>query len=259
MSNYLDILVTFIRICGVLTVVPFCILASSITSQKKIINKELRPIFFYLIFDIIVLALDIVGRVIYHNNSFAYHISTFFDVTTLCWFFIIVSPTNRHTIIIYSWLIFAAVAFVDALWLDQFMTHINIISRMTGNTLLTVLALHHVWNLKPSVLPERNPKLIVCAMILIYYTCTTFMFVVQELIPPDLLAGLSARKLGAYSMLLYPLVRTIQVGLLIHLLSILQSFPSPRRALPRWLRFRVGWRPPVHPYHYRILPPHLAG
>ncbi|AHJ96531.1 hypothetical protein [Hymenobacter swuensis] len=187
------------------------------------------------------------GRVILHNNIFNYHLSTAFDVTTLCWAFGVLLPYKQRQILGWCWAIFVLIALSDALWFDPFMSSINVVSRIAGNSLLTMLAMYHVWNLQPAGPPEKNPELVLGAMVLLYYPCSTLVFIVQELLP----AGISARFPGnsatISSMLLYPPLRVLQVGLLIYLLSILPGGPAPRRALPGWLRFRFGKRPvPLH-------------
>lgn len=139
------------------------------------------------------------------------------------------------------------IAISDALWLDPFMSSINVVSRIAGNSLLTMLAMYHIWNLRPSVRPEKNPELILGAMVLLYYPCSTLVFIVQELLPADLIARFPKDSLFLNSMLLYPPLRVLQVGLLIYLISILPGGPAPRRALPGWLRFRFGRRlVPLH-------------
>ncbi|OWP63351.1 hypothetical protein CDA63_09080 [Hymenobacter amundsenii] len=57
----------------------------------------------------------------------------------------------------------------------------------------------------------------------------------------------------------YPFLRAIQFGLLLHLITLFPLGVAPRRALPRWLRFQLGWRPPSKTWRYRVLPPHLVG
>ncbi len=182
------------------------------------------------------------GRVILHNNIFNYHLSTLFDVTTLCWAFGALLSHKQRKIIAWCWVTFALIALGDALWFDPFTNSINVVSRIAGNSLLTILAMYHVWNLRPSVRPEKNPELILGAMVLLYYPCSTLVFIVQELLPADLITRFPGDSAAISSMLLYPPLRIIQVGLLIYLISILPGGPAPRRALPGWLRFRFGRR-----------------
>lgn len=184
-----------------------------------------------------------IGRVILHNNIFNYHLSTLFDVTTLCWTFGALFSHKQRKIVGCCWAIFVIIAFGDALWLNHFMSNVNVISRITGNSLLTILAMYHVWNLQPSVRPEKNPELILGAMVLLYYPCSTLVFIVQELLPANLSVHFLRNSAIISSMLLYPPLRVLQVGLLIYLISILPGGPAPRRALPEWLRFRFGKRP----------------
>lgn len=243
MTDYLSNLVALIRICSILTVVPFAIY----TGRKPLSKWSFRPVYFYLAGDVICLFLDMFGRAILHNNSFVYHLSTTFDVTTLCWFFGGQLARRQRRIVGGCWVAFALVALGDALWLDPFMSSINVVSRIAGNSLLTMLTMYHVWNLQPSGPPEKNPELILGAMVLLYYPCSTLVFIVQELLPADLVARFSARSVAINSMLLYPPLRVLQVGLLMYLISILPGGPVLRRALPKWLRFRFGKRPtPLH-------------
>ncbi|RSK42450.1 hypothetical protein [Hymenobacter perfusus] len=243
MTDYLNNLVALIRICTILTVVPFTIC----TGRKPLQQQSFRPVYFYLAGDIICLFLDMFGRAILHNNSFVYHLSTAFDITTLCWLFGGLLPRKQREVLGWCWAGFALTALVDALWLDPFMSSINVVSRITGNCLLTMLAMYHVWNLQPAGPPEKNPELILGAMVLLYYPCSTLVFIVQELLPADLTARFPKHSLAINSMLLYPPLRVLQVGLLIYLITILPGGPAPRQALPKWLRFRFGKRPiPLH-------------
>lgn len=239
MTEYLSSLVALIRISTILTVVPFAIY----TGRNPLHQRSFRPVYFYLAGDVVCLFIDMFGRVILHNNGSVYHISTASDVTTLCWLFGSLLPQKQRRIIGWSWAVFALIAIGDALWLDPFMSSINVISRITGNSLLTILAMYHVWNLRPSVRPEKNPELVLGAMVLLYYPCSTLVFIVQELLPTDLVVRFPGNSAIISSMLLYPPLRVLQVGLLIYLISILPGGPAPRRALPKWLRFRIGKRP----------------
>ncbi|MET4106800.1 hypothetical protein [Hymenobacter sp. UYP22] len=200
--------------------------------------------------DVVCILLDMFGRKVLRNNSFNYHLSTVFDVTTLCWLFGGLLPQKQRRILGWGWAIFVLVALGDALWLDPFLSSINVVSRIVGNSLLTVLAMYHIWNLQPAGPPEKNPELVLGAMVLLYYPCSTLVFIVQELLPADLVARFPGNSAAISSMLLYPPLRVLQVGLLIYLLSILPGGLDARRTLPKWLRFRIGRRaepffPPV--------------
>jgi hypothetical protein len=239
----LSTLVLLLRICGNLTVVPFAIY----TGRKHLLPQSFRPVYFYLIGDVLCSLLDMFCRVFLHNNSPVYHISTAFDVTTLCWALGILLPHKQRKTLGYGWAAFVLISLGDALWLDQFMTSINVVSRIVGNSLLTILAMYHAWNLKPIGAPEKNPELILGAMVLLYYPCSTLVFIAQELFPAGLIARFPKDSITLSSMLLYPPLRVLQVGLLIYLISILPGGPAPRRALPGWLRFRFGRRlVPLH-------------
>ncbi|MDU0371747.1 hypothetical protein ACFPAF_15195 [Hymenobacter endophyticus] len=246
MTEYLSNLVALIRISSVLTVVPFAICVG----RKLLSQGSFRPLHFYLAGDVICIFLDMYGRKVLRNNSFVYHLSTALDVTTLCWLFGGLLPHKQRRILGWCWAIFALIALGDALWLDPFMSSINVVSRIAGNSLLTMLAMYQIWNLQPAGRPEKNPELVLGAMVLLYYPCSTLVFIVQELLPASLIARFPGNSAAISSMLLYPPLRVLQVGLLIYLLSILPGGPAPRRALPGWLRFRFG-KPPV------ALPPNI--
>jgi hypothetical protein len=242
-TNYLSDLVTVIRICTTLTAVPFAIY----TGRKSLLAQSFQPVYFYLAGDVICLLLDMLCRLILHNNSSVYHLSTAFDVTTLCWAFGGLLSRKQREVLGWCWVGFALIVLFDALWLDPFMSSINVMSRIAGNSLLTVLAMYHVWNLQPAGPPEKNPELILGAMVLLYYPCSTLVFIVQELLPAELIVRFPGNRAAISSMLLYPPLRVLQVGLLIYLISILPGGPAPRRALPGWLRFRFGRRlVPLH-------------
>lgn len=215
--------------------------------QKTLLQRRFRPVYFYLAGDVLCLLLDMFGRAVLRNNNFNFHLSTALDVTTLCWLFSGLLSQKQRRLVGWCWTLFALIVLCDALWLDPFTSSINVVSRIAGNSLLTILAMYHVWNLRPTVPPEKNPELVLGAMVLLYYPCSTLVFIAQELLPTALAARFPGNSAAISSILLYPPLRVLQVGLLIYLLSILPGGPAPRRALPGWLRFRFGKRPVALP------------
>ncbi|RFP65173.1 hypothetical protein D0N36_09910 [Hymenobacter lapidiphilus] len=100
-------------------------------------------------------------------------------------------------------------------------------------------------------------------MVAIYYSSSLLVFIGQDL-PRFGWLGISATDFNESYILLtiilfYPFLRAIQFGILLHLITLFPMGVTPRHALPRWLRFRLGWRPPTKNWRYRVLPPHLVG
>ncbi|UPL49950.1 hypothetical protein [Hymenobacter sublimis] len=229
--------------------------------RKEFIPNSFRPLFYYFILDELCVIIDAACRRILHNNSPAFHISTVFDVTMLCIVFNSIY-TKRKYIIKLAWLLFIIVEVVSACTVDPFLTSINIIGRFTGNSLLALLALVHAWQLKPTThtYPEKNPELVFSSLVLLYYTSTVLLITAQELYQRGWFTGftsLSDVQFELLSLALYPPIRIMQIALVCYLLYLFPGRRSVRQGLPRWLRFRLGWRPPTEPPQYRVLSEHL--
>lgn len=100
-------------------------------------------------------------------------------------------------------------------------------------------------------------------MVLLYYSSSFLVIIAQDL-PRyewfrDLHLLISEEDIIRFTLVPYPFLRAIQFGLLLHLITLFPIGVTPRHALPRWLRFRLGWRPPTKNWRYRVLPPHLVG
>ena len=100
-------------------------------------------------------------------------------------------------------------------------------------------------------------------MALLYYSCSFLVLISQDLPRYEWFTNLnipiSEADFTRFTLIPYPFLRAIQFGLLLRLITLFPMGIAPRHALPRWLRFRLGWRPPTKNWRYRVLPPHLVG
>ncbi|MBT9395290.1 hypothetical protein KLP40_19140 [Hymenobacter sp. NST-14] len=225
-----------------------------------------RPLLTYLVCDAALYILDAIARKIFHNNIFNFHLSTFLDVTWLTLIFIHLASEKAKKLLKISWLMFFFSAVASALWIDGLTANMNTLSRMVGNSFLVFMAFRqltqmvHREHLLP---PAESPAFILCIAVAIYYSSSLLVFIGQDLPRYGWLSGsennFSEQYIVRTLLEFYPFLRAIQFGLLLHLITLFPMGITPRHALPRWLRFRVGWRPPTKTWHYRVLPPHLVG
>ncbi|GAB3288655.1 hypothetical protein [Hymenobacter tenuis] len=229
----------------------------------------LRPLRWYIFWDALLYVLGVYGSRMHRNNVPTFHFSTLCDVTCLALIYLHLSPKKDKKLLIIGWLLFIVSAIISAIWTDGLVTNINTLSRFIGNSFLVFIALRHMMSLAittPTLRPLHNPEIVLSSMVVIYYSCTTLVIIAQDLPRYALLPQFSllskmytpSHTFATLSLLPYPFLRAIRLGLLIYLINLFPLGVRPRRALPRWLRFRVGWRPPTEPPQYRILPAHLV-
>ena len=142
----------------------------------------------------------------------------------------------------------------------------NTISRLVGNGFLISMAFRQLSQMvrrEYLLPPAESPAFVFCIMVAIYYSSSLPVFIGQDLARYGLFkdSGIDVSTSSFITLVTssYPLLRVIQFGLLLHLITLFPMGVTPRRALPWWLRFRIGWRPPGKAWRYRVLPPHLVG
>ncbi|MBX0292011.1 hypothetical protein K3G63_16285 [Hymenobacter sp. HSC-4F20] len=260
MSPWLSLINLFIGISKGFSV----ILLGYLWGRKTRIPGVLRPLLWYVVFDAAIYVLGVAGSRLYHNNVPGFHLSTFSDVTCLTLLFVrLASPRVRPWLRV-GWVGFVGSALVSALWVDGLCTNINTLSRGVGNLFLVGMALRQLMQMssyKRTLPPMRNPEMLLCVMVLLYYSCSTLVIIGQDLPRYSWFKSSYTSAPGAsftiLTLLPYPFLRAIQAGVLVRLFALLPQGVRPRRALPRWLRFRLGWRPPTEPPQYRVLPAYL--
>ena len=210
--------------------------------------------------------LDTLEKRYFHNNIPSFHISTISDVTWLTIIFFHVASKESKIWITLGYILFLISALASALWIDGFFVNMNTFSRIIGNSFLVGLALRQIIQMTRHdylLPPEKNPYFIFCTMVITYYACSLLVIISQAL-PRytqfySLEFHLTESDFTYFPLIPYPFLRAIQLGLLLHLITLFPMGVTPRRALPQWLRFRLGWRPPSKTWTYRVLPPHLVG
>lgn len=236
-----------------------------IWGHKTRIPGVLRPLLWYVVLDAAMYVLGVAGSRLFRNNVPSFHLSTFSDVTCLTLLFVRLASPAAKSWLRAGWVIFAGSAVVSALWVDGLLTNINTLSRGVGNLFLVGMALRQLMQMasdRRTLPPLRNPTLLLCIMVLLYYSCATLVIIGQDLPRYSWFKSSYTAAPGAsftvLTLLPYPFLRVIQLGVLLRLFALLPQGVRPRRALPRWLRFRLGWRPPTEPPLYRVLPAHLV-
>lgn len=234
--------------------------------RKTRLGPVFRPLIGYLICDTSVYIIGVYANRVLHNNIFNFHVSTFSDVTWLTLLFIHLASGKTKIWLKMGWLLFLASAITSALWVDGLTVNMNVLSRTVGNTFLILMAfrqlsqmIHHEYLIPPF----ESPVFLFCIAVAIYYSSSLAVFIGQDLPRFGWLgisvADFNARYIQNTIILFYPFLRAIHFGLLLHLIMLFPMGVTPRHALPRWLRFRLGWRPPAKNWRYRVLPPHLVG
>ncbi|SET72781.1 hypothetical protein [Hymenobacter actinosclerus] len=242
------------------------LLLGVIWGRKTNLGSAFRPLLGYLASDALIYVIDFFGRKILHNNIFIFQLSTFCDVTWLTLIFINLASNKTNKWLITGWLIFFFSTVVSIVWVDGITTNMNTLSRAVGNTFLVFMAFRQLSQMiRHEYLfpPFKSPPFVFCTIVAIYYSSSLPIFLGQDLprygwlISSDIV--LNTKYFIRTISWFYPFLRAIQFGLLLHLITLFPMGVTPRHALPRWLRFRLGWRPPTKNWRYRVLPPHLVG
>ena len=235
--------------------------------RKTDFGVVFRPLLAYLVSDAAIYVLDFFAKKILHNNNFIFHLSTFFDVTWLTLIFVNLSSDSTRNWLKLGWTIFFTNVVISAFWVDKLTNNMNTLSRLVGNAFLVFMAFRQLSQMvyrEHLLPPAESPAFILCITVAIYYSSSLLVFIGQDLPRYGWLSSLGnsfnmERLLINAAVWFYPFLRAIQFGLLLHLITLFPMGVTPRHALPQWLRFRLGWRPPTKNWRYRVLPPHLVG
>ncbi|SDY07752.1 hypothetical protein [Hymenobacter psychrophilus] len=235
-------------------------------ARRTKVTPVFRPLVAYLWCDSFFYVFNTFAKKVLHNNIFGFHISTFSDVTWLTVIFISLASDSTKNWLKTGWLLFFASAIISAIWVDGFITNINTLSRTVGNCFLVFMAfrqLNQMIRHDYLIPPFQSPVFIFCFIVGIYYSSSLLMFIGQDLSRYSWLSNsiihFDQKYNGISALWFYPFLRALQFGLLLHLITLFPMGVTPRHALPRWLRFRLGWRPPTKNWRYRVLPLHLVG
>ena len=242
-----------------LSIIPLGI----ILSRKPAFPFELRLFPYYIITDVILIILDVIGKRNFHNNVPIFHISTLFDVSFIAFIYIRILPRKAKNIILYAWIVFLIIWLTCGLTIDYFFENLNTCSRIFGNGLAVSLAIYHIMNILSYNKNKDNKEstLLFSLSVFLYYSCSTTAILFQDLPRYEIFRGIfhPGENFQIVSTIAYPILRSVQIALIVQMLLVLPSHITPRKALPKWLRFRLGWRPPTEPPQYRVLPAHLVG
>jgi hypothetical protein len=247
------------RATAMLTLVPLGI----ILCRKPTFPYELKLIPYYLGADVFLVVLDRVGKSYFRNNVPIFHFSTLFDVTFIAFTYIRIFPKRRESILLIIWVCFLIIWLVSGLTIDFFLKDLNTISKVFGNGFIVCLAIYHIMQMFSIDKSTKNKEALLTfsLFVFIYYICSPTAILFQDLpryeIFKDVFHQSKSFQIIANSP--YPIVRLVQIALIVRMLALLPSPIKPRKSLPKWLRFRLGWRPPTEPPQYRVLPAHLVG
>lgn len=247
------------RTTALLTVIPLGIMLY----RRPAFPFELRLIPYYISADVFLVFCDRLGKSYFRNNLPVFHFSTLFDITFIVFTYIRIFPVSRKNIVTTLWFIFLITWIISALTIDNMFEYLNTTSRIFGNTLAVVLSISHIMDTFSDNKKHGNrasASLIFSLFIFTYYSCSTTPILFQDLPRYNIFKSVfqPGPRFQLIALSPYIVVRLVQIALIVKMLVILPSHITPRKALPKWLRFRLGWRPPTEPPQYRVLPAHLV-
>ncbi|MBB4600731.1 hypothetical protein HNQ93_001908 [Hymenobacter luteus] len=193
--------------------------------------------------------LGMIGEKVARNNLFIFHYYSLFEFT----FYLLAFQQLQLFKKLYFYVlggVFSLVFLLDALFLGGITKDINLYSNTFGNIILLALSLFSLYKISENISSPLQSKATFwfSIAVLFYTSSSTLLYITVALFPSN------DDDLFAY----FPFINFIYMGLLTRMYLCFALSISPRQALPRWLRFRIGWRPPTEPPHYRVLPPHLV-
>lgn len=192
--------------------------------------------------------LGMIGERVARNNLFIFHYYSFFEFS----FYLLAFQQLLQLRKLYFYLLgisFGAVFLLDALFLNGITKDINLYSNTFGNIILLTLSLFSLYRISENItIPLHSKASFWFSIAVLFYTSSsTLLYIMAALYPSK------SNDLFIY----FPFINLIYMGLLTRMYLCFALSTVPRRALPRWLRFRLGWRPPTQPPQYRVLPSHL--
>lgn len=192
--------------------------------------------------------LGVIGERVARNNLFIFHYYSLFEFTFyLLAFQRLLALKKRYFYLLGS--SFGVVFLLNALILGGITKDINLYSNTFGNIVLLALALFSLYRISENIAtPLKSKAHFWFSIAVLFYTSSSTLLYIMAALYPD-----SSNDLFTY----FPFINLIYMGLLTRMFTCFPLSVSPRRALPSWLRFRIGWRPPTRPLQYRVLPPHL--
>lgn len=235
-----------------------------ILSHRPTFPFKLRLLLYYISTDVLLVALDTIARRHFHNNVPIFHLSTLFDITFIVFTYNRILTIRNKNIIPIIWIVFIFVWLISGLTIDYYLTNLNTVSKVFGNCIVVTLSIVHIMHTFSDRTNNkyREAYLTFSILVFIYYSCSIPTILLQDLYRYEMFKGIFLPIKNSTTILTtipYPFVRAIQSALLVRILLLLPTHITPRNALPKWLRFRVGWRPPTEPPQYRVLPAHLVG
>lgn len=242
-----------------LTIVPLGI----VISNKPTFPFQLRLIPYYIGVDVVLMILGTIARRHFHNNIPIFHLSTLFDVSFILFTYTRILPNRNKKLIINLWLFFISAWLISGLTIDYYLKDLNTISRILGNGIVVSLSIYHLMGIfsydKKNGYEEA--LLTFSLFVFIYYSCSISAILFQDLPRYEIFNNIftPSKNFVIVSTIPYPFVRMVQIALMVRMILLLPTHITPRKALPKWLRFRLGWRPLTEPPQYRVLPAHLVG
>ena len=184
------------------------------------------------------------------NNFFTFYFYTLFE-------FIFYSLIFKRTLRINTrfftaiFISFLVVFILDTFYLNNITNSINSFSNTYANIILITLSIVSLYRISSTLNHnmQHEASFWFSVAVLFYTNTTTLLYIVANYHP----------AVRPMAFLIFPAINLVYMGLLTRMFLCFPLRIIPRHALPRWLRFRIGWRPPTKTWKYRVLPPHLVG
>ena len=233
MTWWLRILYGFILGAEVFSLAPFAVALS----RRQHIPYAFKPLFYFVLFQIINWQISWYGKVYLHNNLFCFHLATFFQITLLSVTYYRLIPQRIFRVAVWVfYVIFVFIALIDAVYFHYLMSDTNIYARSFGNFVVISYALYNIFILtNETQLPiEKRPEFLLAVAVIFYYS-TPF---VSTLIQSYLQGRTRPEYLDYLALLPFVLSSWISMTLLSFMFMRFPLDHSPREALPEWLRWR---------------------
>lgn len=219
-------------------------------TRKKSSENPFPLVYRFIISVAILWTVGAIAERTIRNNFFTFYFYTLFQFIFYSFIFKKLLHINIKLYII-VFLSFAIIFILDTFYFNNITNSINSISNTYANTILVTFSIISLYKISNNLNynMQREASFWFSIAVLFYTTTTTLLYIIANYHP----------SVRPTAFLTFPVINLIYMGLLTRMFLCFPLGIPPRRALPRWLRFRLGWRPPTKNWRYRVLPPHLVG
>ncbi|QJX47946.1 hypothetical protein HMJ29_13755 [Hymenobacter taeanensis] len=208
--------------------------------RRHHIPYVLRPVYYFVGIKSVLYFLNILSRFAFRNDVYLYHLATVVLVVLLAQTYRRLLPErfNKH-IILGVWA-FAAVAVLDAVWLDGLFKDVNAYSQATGCTLLVLLAILHITHITSAVHEqplEKQPEFFLSLAVLAYCSCSVVSYLALSIVYNMGYSTTTTIRLDRIITSPEMVLLATQMGLLAWMFCFFPLNVAPTQALPRWLHY----------------------